>query len=205
MKQLGNGLGATGHNEDALSVRETELSMLRRLGADEEVIFAVQQNLAGTYRSLGRLDDCLRTQRGVYSGTLKLYGEQDRGTLVAALNYANSLRGLQRSEEAKPLLRKNIPVVRRVMGEGHRITLKMRWSFAISLYWDPSATLDDLREAVSTLEDVSLTARRVFGGTHPTTADIERALGKSLAKLSAREGDVSSVCEAVEAMTTGDA
>ena len=37
------------------------------------------------------------------------------------------------------------------------------------LYRDDNATLDDLREAVTTLEDVERTTRRVFGGAHPIT------------------------------------
>ena len=41
------------------------------------------------------------------------------------------------------------------------------------LYTDDGATLDDLREAVAKLEDVERTARRVFGGAHPTTLQIE--------------------------------
>ena len=35
MMQLGNGLSAAGHYKDALSVREADLSSLRRLGAPE--------------------------------------------------------------------------------------------------------------------------------------------------------------------------
>ncbi len=49
------------------------------------------------------------------------------------------------------------------------------------------ATLDDLREAVTTLEDVERTARRVFGGAHPLTKDIEDALQEARAALRARE------------------
>ena len=45
----------------------------------------------------------------------------------------------------------------------------MRWTYAEVLYTDDGATLDDLREAVAKLEDVERTARRVFGGAHPTT------------------------------------
>ena len=43
-------------------------------------------------------------------------------------------------------------------------------------YENPAATLDDLREAVTTLEDAGRIARRVFGGSHPTTSGIEGAL-----------------------------
>ena len=52
---------------------------------------------------------------------------------------------------------------------------------------DSAATLDDLREAVVTLEDVAPTARRVLGGTHPTTMDIETCLRNARAALRARE------------------
>ena len=80
-----------------------------------------------------------------------------------------------------------MPVARRVLGEGHRVTLKTRWTYASSLCEDPDATLDDLNEAVTTLEDVERTARRVLGGTHPTTRRIEAALRESRAALRARE------------------
>ena len=46
----------------------------------------------------------------------------------------------------------------------------------MTLYSDPAATLDDLREAVTTLEDLERTARRTFGGAHPLTEQIELAL-----------------------------
>ena len=82
----------------------------------------------------------------------------------------------------------------------------MRSTYATALCRDDAATLDDLREAVTTLEDTERTARRVLGGAHPTTKGIQDALQDARAALRAREGDgVSSVCEAVEKMTPGDA
>ena len=84
-------------------------------------------------------------------------------------------------------MRKTMPVARRVLGEEHRLTLKMRKSYAGVLYLDPDATLDDLREAVTTLEDAERIARRVLGGAHPLTADIERALQHSREVLRARD------------------
>ena len=68
------------------------------------------------------------------------------------------------------------PVARRVLGESDSLTLKMRWGYAQSLYNDNAATLDDLREAVTTLEDVERTARRVLGGAHPLTESMEGGL-----------------------------
>ena len=42
-------------------------------------------------------------------------------------------------------------------------------NYATSLYEDPSATLDDLSGAVTTLEDIERISRRVLGGAHPLT------------------------------------
>ena len=51
MMVLGNGLYAAGHHhEDALSVREAELSTRRRLG-DQNTTFSSQGNLASTFIS----------------------------------------------------------------------------------------------------------------------------------------------------------
>ena len=80
-----------------------------------------------------------------------------------------------------------MPVARRVLGENASLTLVMRWTFAMALYNDTGATLEDLREAATTLEDAERIARRVFGGAHPTTAGIEKALRGARAALRARE------------------
>ena len=142
-------------------------------------------------------------QRDVYSGTLRLHGEEHEDTLREACNYADELVNPQRFEEAKALLRKTMPVARRVLGEGHDFTLKISLVYARALYEDTAAPLDDLREAVTMLEDTERTARRVLGGSHPTTGMIEVSLRKASAALSAR--DVSSINEAMAAMTPRDA
>ena len=54
-------------------------------------------------------------------------------------------------------------------------------------YKDDGATLDDLREAVTTLEETEITARRVFGGGHPTVYLIVQSLPEARAALHARE------------------
>ena len=65
-------------------------------------------------------------KRDVYSGTLKLLGNQHLHTLSAANNYASSLNRLQRFKEAKALMRKSIPVARRVIGEGDELMIRMK-------------------------------------------------------------------------------
>ena len=78
-------------------------------------------------------------------------------------------------------------MARRVLGESHELTFGIRRNYAVALYEDDAATLDDLREAVTLLEEAGRTARRVLGGTHPTTVEMEPALENSRAALRARE------------------
>ena len=70
-------------------MKEAELAMMRRLGAPEDNMLIVQGNLANTYRMLGRLEEALQMKRDVYSGWLKLNGEEHEETLMQAYNYAN--------------------------------------------------------------------------------------------------------------------
>ena len=94
----------------------------------------------------------------------------------------------------------------RYVGDAHYLTLSMRSVYASALYRDAAATLDDLREAVATLEDTVRIARRVLGGAHPLTAQIERGLRESRKGLAIGEAsvgnsdDVSAVRGALEAM-----
>ena len=202
MTTLGNGLSCARHHADALSVQEARLSLMRRVGAPEEHMLAVQGNLASTYVMVGQLEQALRMQREVYSRRVMLNGKEHSETLTAAGNYAlnlvdlaaynyeTSLTTLGRFEEAKALMRKTIPETQRVLGEGHEVTLRMRCVYAMALYQvrnkDSNATLDDLREAVTTLEDSERIGRRVFGSAHPTVVSIEKSLRESRAALSAR-------------------
>ena len=84
-------------------------------------------------------------------------------------------------------MRRQIPVARRVLGESDVTTLRIMWNYADALYKDPDATLEDLREAVTTLEDAGRIARRVFGGAYPITVGIEESLRDARAASSARE------------------
>ena len=126
---------------------------------------------------------------------LRLHGESDGRTFQAAYNYARSLLQLHRSaalaelqrfEEGKSLLRKLIPVARRILGESSELTLRMRWTYALALL-NTGATLEDLHEAVTTFEEIERTARRVFGGAHPFAKEIEGVLRRSREVLRARE------------------
>ena len=80
-----------------------------------------------------------------------------------------------------------MPVARRVLGESNDTTLGVRCGYAEALYKAGGTTLDDLREAVTTLEDAERISRRVFGGAHPLTTAIEEGMRNARAALAARE------------------
>ena len=190
MTLLWNGLSDAKHHEDALLVGEAQLSMLRRISTSGYLLLVVQSNLANTYQFLGRHDDALRMRRDVYSGFCKWEGEEHETSITAANNYAATLKRLNRHDEVKTLMRKTLPVARRVLSESNELTLKMRWNYAMALYRDSNATLDDFRAAATTLEETTQAARRVLGGAHPVTEGTECALQEARAALHAREESV---------------
>ena len=116
--------------------------------------------------------EALRLRRDVYLKLLKLHGKEREGTLRAANNYAADLvcqkrRSQKHFEEAKSLLRKTIPIARRVLGDGHELTLRMR-----SMYSDAERKRDQKQDEPGTssydykcyAEAVRMQKRREGGG-----------------------------------------
>ena len=68
-------------------------------------------------------------------------------------------------------------------------------NYALMLCTVEGATLDDVREAVTTLEETERTARRVLGGAHPHTAGIEDSLREARAALRDGEAELVRVAE----------
>ena len=85
------------------------------------------------------------------------------------------------------MLRRTVPVARRVLGDSNNTTIRIRWHYARALVLDTGPALDHLREGVTALEDIERIARRVLGGGHPLTVDIEGELRDVRAALRARE------------------
>ena len=156
-------------------MEEANLSMMRRIGASEEDVLDVQSNLAVTYDQLGRDEEALEMKRDVYSGHLKLYGAQNRHTFIPANNYATSLISLERFEEAKALLRKTMPVARRVLGPEHDLTMSMREDLS-RVILDGDSSANEKRQALRTLEEVAGIMRRVMGPAHPDTLHAQSEL-----------------------------
>ena len=129
---------------------------------------------------------------------MKLYGENHQETIWSAGYLANSLYRTRRFDEGKALLRKVIPVARRVLGKGNIDVVRLRWSYGCFLYRAPDATLDDIREAVATLEETYGTVRRVFGAEHSYTREMDpKDIRFARAELRAREGKWRGITEAL--------
>ena len=82
-------------------------------------------------------------------------------------------------------------MTRRAFGDSNDITLRMRWIYAVALYQDTCATLDDLVEAVETLESVAQLWKRVMGKRHPEMAQVLNALkdAREMLRLRRAAGD----------------
>ena len=87
-----------------------------------------------------------------------------------------TLLQLKRFEAAKELLRKNIPVARRVLGNHHELTLSLREDLSRAILLDGDSSAEEKREALQMLEDTVAVMRRVLGPAHPDTLHAQRQL-----------------------------
>ena len=180
---LGNGLSQTNQNADA-SVREALLATPLRLAHQKPTCSSRRAILRARIESLDGREGLKHASKCI------LWAEaQRRGRPRDYHSSPQHARPLATALQEAGLLRKIIRVTPRILGETHEITLRMRWIYANVLYMDTSATPDDLREAVTKLEDTARTAQRVFGRAHPMVVELERSLRGSREALSARGGN----------------
>ena len=176
MNHLVNGLNASGHYEDALSVQEAALSMKRRLGASEKSMLVTQGNLSITYEHLGRTDDSLRMKKAVYAGHVRLFGDLHEKTFDSALNLSIALVRADEASEAMSFTRRLLPLARRALGADHGVCLRFAHAYVHSVMNCAAASRDELIFAEKLIADTVRRLRRVFGIAHPNTARAERDL-----------------------------
>jgi hypothetical protein len=183
MTQLGNGLTALDHHDDALSVREVELATMRRLGTPEEVTIMTKANIAFSYEKLGRYEETLALRREVYAQAVAFKHPTDQ-IIIYANNLAVSLKRAERYEEAKCFLRERIAEgFDRTLGANHISVIKLRWNYAGAFCDDDKASRDDVVKAVATFEELFSTTQRLLGKFHPTTKSAKAYLESGRSKL----------------------
>ena len=188
MTELGNGLDAANHYEDALSVMEAEMSMLRRVGAPELSILVSQGNIANTYKALGRREEALRMLRDVYSGYLRHrdLGPLHQSTLGAAVNLSTSLVDAGNYAEARAFTRDQMELARRAFGADHPITLDFQWGYSRAFTLDKDVSAEQLAEVATTLEKTLEISQRVCGREHPRTCSVRGELTFAREEISRR-------------------
>ena len=139
--------------------------------------------IAIVYSKLGRQEDALALRREVYNKRHMLDPEH-RSTLSAASSLVNSLIEHYNFAEARTLINETLPIVRRVYGDAHDITLGLRYKIPHSIVLNPDATQKDLRGAKEELEALLRTTRRIFGNSHPRVELVRNLVGAANNRLS---------------------
>ena len=88
-----------------------------------------------------------------------------------------SLLNLRNYTEIRSLLRKYLPLARRVMGHDHEVSRTMTETLAQSLFQQGAAPRDNVLEAAEILTEHNQRLRQIFGSAHPVTQRSERNLG----------------------------
>ena len=187
--QLGNGLNEAGRDNEALAVRKLDLAALQRLKPNDQAhILVAQTNVANSYATLGQLEDTLRMEREIYTGTRAVFGELHVDTFMTINNLTYSLVLLHRVEEAKRWLSEHIPRAIEALGEDQVETLKLRMNLVDALSHDDAAR-DDLIKAEEVAADVLRRMARVLGPLHPLTKAPRDQLRSARAKLAALDAN----------------
>jgi tetratricopeptide (TPR) repeat protein len=128
-----------------------------------------------TFRSLGRLGDCLNRlgrskealllHRRCLETCLALWGEEHRDVAGACNNVASSLHALGRHAEALPLLRKAMRIFRKTLGEEQPHTAGSYNNLAVCL-----RGLGRHGEALPLFRKALAINRKARGDDHPATA-----------------------------------
>ena len=92
-------------------------------------------------------------------------------------NYAQTLIQAERFADARAVGREIVQWAHRNPDSPHSFHIVK--ALMDSLYKDPNASVEDLREAVEVFETIPATASRVLGSAHPDTKTYEKALAKA--------------------------
>jgi len=151
--------------EDSIELYEQVLAERERvLGADHPDTLTVRNNLAGAYKSAGRLAEAVELFERVLADRVRVLGPDHPDTLAARNNLAGAYYSVGRFGEAIELFERVLAERERVLGSDHPDTLTTRNNLAGAYYF-----AGRFGEAIELLGRVLAERERVLGPDHPDT------------------------------------
>ena len=141
------------------------------LGADHPVTLTVRNNLAGAYKSAGRLAEAIELFKQVLAERERVLGADHPDTLTVRNNLAGAYESVGRFGEAIELYEQVLAERERVLEADHPDTLTVRNNLA-SAY----ESVGRFGEAIDAWEELLLDCQRVLGADHPVTLTVRNNL-----------------------------
>ena len=131
--------------------------------------------------------EAIQMSREVLAGKKQLHGDKDPRTISSTNNLASSLAEAGQFDEALSTVRKLLPFARRVLGADHDETLNIEMNIGIFPYKKPTASREDVLEAITVLDALGKRLVRILGIKHPKTFNVQAAAYQARQKLAAKE------------------
>ena len=158
--------------EDSIELYEQVLAEYERvLGADHPDTLTVRNNLAGAYKSAGRLAEAVELFERVLADRVRVLGPDHPDTLAARNNLAGAYYSVGRFGEAIELFERVLAERERVLGPDHPDTLTTRNNLAGAY-----RSVGRFGEAIDAWEELLLDCQRVLGADHSVTLTVRNNL-----------------------------
>ena len=157
---------------------EALLATVRRAWPDNtDEIIQTSANLANVYKHNDKAEEATAIYKDLYEQMCALHGPDSVYPATVGSNYAQMLIQVERFADARAVGREIVQWAHRNPDSPHSFHIVK--ALMDSLYKDPNASVDDLREAVEVFENIPATSSRVLGSAHPDTKTYEKALAKA--------------------------
>ena len=141
------------------------------LGPDHPVTLTVRNNLAGAYKSAGRLAEAIELFKQVLDERERVLEADHPDTLTVRNNLASAYESVGRFGEAIELFKQVLAERERVLGADHPDTLTVRNNLAGAY-----ESVGRFGEAIELYEQVLAERERVLGADHPDTLNTRNNL-----------------------------
>ena len=160
-----------GMSQLALGLTDSVTQACDVLGPHHPDTLASRNNLAGTYRASGRLDEAITLKKQILADAMRIMGPDSPGASAARNSLAATYRDAGRLNEAITLYKQNLDDVARVMGPHHPETLASRHSLAGA--FREAGRID---EAITLYKENLEEFTRLAGPDHPHTLSARNQL-----------------------------